>query len=374
MSSRLIESTLEADAMGLSLPGLSRSPAPALLGVDLSTHRVKVVELAPEGRDRLRLERYAIEPIEPGAIVDGQIEKPEAVAAALSRAIVRSGSKARNAALALPSSAVIAKRILLPAGLSDEDYEVQVESEASQYIPFAMDEVNLDFQVLGPAEGSSEDVEVLLAASRRERVEDRVALAEMAGLKPMVIDVEPFAARRVIDRICTFLPDQGAGQVLAVFDMGHANTSLMVLLDGKTVFEREQPFGGELLTQEIARHFGLSLEEAEARKRAADLPESYGDDVLAPFLEQAASEVARAIQLLTTSTPHNHVDRIFLAGGVAVTAGLAEAVADRTQVATEILSPFQGMALSDASRRKNLEQDAPALMVACGLAMRRFNP
>lgn len=360
--------------MGLSLPGLSRSPAPALLGVDLSAHRVKVVELAPDGRDRLRLERYAIEAIEPGAIVDGQIEKPEAVAAALTRAIHRSGSKARNAALALPSSAVIAKRILLPAGLSEEDYEVQVESEASQYIPFAMDEVNLDFQVLGPAEGSAEDVEVLLAASRRERVEDRVALAEMAGLKPTVIDVEPFAARRVIDRISTFLPDQGAGQVLAVFDMGHVNTSLMVLLDGKTVFEREQPFGGELLTQEIARHFGLSLEEAEARKRAADLPDSYGNDVLTPFLEQAASEVARAIQLLTTSTPHNHVDRIFLAGGVAVTAGLAEAVADRTQVATEILSPFQGMALSDASRRRNLEQDAPALMVACGLAMRRFNP
>jgi len=187
--------------MGLSLPGFSRSSSSALLGVDLSTHRVKVVELAQEGRDRVRLERYAIEPIEAGAIVDGQIEKPEVVAAALTRAIRRSGSKARNAALALPSSAVIAKRILLPAGLSEDDYEVQVESEASQVIPFSMDEVNLDFQVLGPAEGSEEDVEVLLAASRRERVEDRVALAEMAGLKPVIIDVEPFAARRVIDRL-----------------------------------------------------------------------------------------------------------------------------------------------------------------------------
>lgn len=360
--------------MGLSLPGFSSSSSPALLGVDLSTHRVKVVELGPDGRDRIRLERYAIEPIEAGAIVDGQIEKPETVAAALTRAIHRSGSKARNAAMALPSSAVIAKRILLPAGLSEDDYEVQVESEASQYIPFSMDEVNLDFQVLGPAEGSPEDVEVLLAASRRERVEDRVALAEMAGLKPIVIDVEPFAARRVIDRICMALPEQGAGQVLAVFDMGHANTTLMVVMDGKTVFEREQAFGGDSLTQDIARHFGLSLEEAEARKRTADLPDAYGNDVLVPFLEQASSEVVRALQLLTTSTPHNRVDRIFLAGGVAVTAGLAESVAERTQVATEILSPFQGMTIASHSRKKTLELDAPALMVACGLALRRFNP
>ncbi|MFZ9406900.1 MAG: pilus assembly protein PilM [Burkholderiaceae bacterium] len=359
--------------MGLSLPGFSRSSSSALLGVDLSTHRVKVVELAQEGRDRVRLERYAIEPIEAGAIVDGQIEKPEVVAAALTRAIRRSGSKARNAALALPSSAVIAKRILLPAGLSEDDYEVQVESEASQVIPFSMDEVNLDFQVLGPAEGSEEDVEVLLAASRRERVEDRVALAEMAGLKPVIIDVEPFAARRVIDRVCTALPEQGAGQILAVFDIGHSSTTLMVVLDGKTVFEREQAFGGDLLTQEISRHFGLSLEEAEARKRTADLPETYGNDVLAPFLEQATSEVVRAIQLLTTSTSYNHVDRIFLAGGVAVTAGLAESVAERTQVATEILSPFQDMSVSSASRQGALALDAPALMVACGLALRRFN-
>lgn len=359
--------------MGLTLPGFSRSASPALLGVDLSAHRVKVVELAQEGRDRIRLERYAIEPIEAGAILDGQIENPEVVAEALSRAIRRSGTRARHAALALPSSAVIAKRILLPAGLTDEDYEVQVESEASQYIPFAMDEVNLDFQVLGPADGAPDDVEVLLAASRRERVEDRVALAEMAGLKPVVIDVEPFAARRVIDRVCGFLPDRSAGQVHAVFDVGQSNTSLVVVVDGRTVFERDQSFGGELLTQDIARHFGLSLEEAEQKKRSGDLPGSYGNDVLAPFLEQGASEVARALQLLTTSTPYGQVDRIFLAGGAAVTAGLAEAIADRAQVATEILSPFQGMGLAEGARRRMLDQDAPALLVACGLALRRFD-
>ncbi len=359
--------------MAVSLQALFRRGSQPILGVDVSASNVKLVELVPGGKTGMRLERYAIEPIERGAIVDGNVEKPEAVADALLRAIRRTGTKTRLVAMALPSSAVIAKRITLPAGLHEEDYELQVENEASQYIPFSIDEVNLDFQILGAAAQSEEDVEVLLAASRKEKVEDRVAIAEMAGLRPVVIDVEPYAARTSIDHVTRFLPSQGDGMILAVFDIGQSTTNLAVVLNGQTVFERDQTFGGSQLTQDIVRLYGLTLEEAELKKKSGDLPDNYASELLTPFVEQGASEVARSLQFFFTSTPFTRIDRIFLAGGCAVTAGLAEAVAERTQVPTEIMSPFQGMEVAGGIRERQLRLDAPALMVGCGLAMRRFD-
>jgi type IV pilus assembly protein PilM len=357
----------------VSLQGLFKSRSQSLLGVDISASNVKLVELVPGDKAGMRLERYAIEPIERGAIVDGNVEKPEVVADALARAIRRAGTRTRFVAMALPSSAVIAKRISLPAGLLEEDYELQVENEASQYIPFSIEEVNLDFQILGPSSQSEEDVDVLLAASRKEKVEDRVAIAEMAGLQPLVVDVEPYAARASIDHVTRFLPNQAEGMILAVFDMGQNKTTLTVVLNGQTIFERDHTFGGSQLTQDIVRLYGLTLEEAEIKKKSGDLPDNYASELLAPFVEQGATEVARSLQFFFTSTPHMRVDRIFLAGGCAVTAGLAEAVAERTQVATEIMSPFQGMEVAGSIRERQLRIDAPALMVGCGLAMRGFD-
>jgi type IV pilus assembly protein PilM len=359
--------------VAISLQALFKRGSQPLLGIDVSASSVKLVELVPGAKAGMRLERYAIEPIERGAIVDGNVEKPEAVADALTRAIRRTGTKTRLVAMALPSSAVIAKRITLPAGLPEEDYEVQVESEASQYIPFSIDEVNLDFQILGPAAQTDEDVEVLLAASRKEKVDDRVAIAEMAGLRPVVIDVEPYAARAAIDHVTGYLPNHGEGMILAVFDLGQSTTSLTVVLNGLTIFEREQTFGGSQLTQDIVRLYGLTLEEAELKKKSGDLPDNYPSQLLTPFIEQGATEIARSLQFFYTSTPYTRVDRIFLAGGCAVTAGLAEAVAERTQVPTEIMSPFQGMEVAGGIRERQLRLDAPALMVGCGLAMRRFD-
>ena len=274
--------------------------------------------------------------------------------------------------MALPSSSVITKRITLPADLKEDDYEVQVESEASQYIPFAIDEVNLDFQVLGPSANSEDSVDVLLAASRKEKVDDRVMVAELAGLKPVIIDVEPYAARISIDSIISQLPAGGEGLILAVFDIGQTATRLSVVYNGQTIFEREQPFGGSKLTQEIVRLYGLTVEEAELKKRSGDLPENYTTELLHPFVEEGATELARSLQFFFSSTPYERVDRIFLAGGAAVTPGLAEAVL-QTSVTTEILSPFQGMEIGDSISEKQMNLDAPALLVSCGLAMRRFD-
>ena len=321
----------------------------------------------------MRLERYAIEPIERGAVVDGNVERHEAVADALLRALRKTGSSTKQVAMALPSSSVITKRITLPADLKEDDYEVQVESEASQYIPFAIDEVNLDFQVLGPSANSEDSVDVLLAASRKEKVDDRVMVAELAGLKPVIIDVEPYAARISIDSIISQLPAGGEGLILAVFDIGQTATRLSVVYNGQTIFEREQPFGGSKLTQEIVRLYGLTVEEAELKKRTGDLPENYTTELLHPFVEEGATELARSLQFFFSSTPYERVDRIFLAGGAAVTPGLSEAVLQKTSVTTEILSPFQGMEIGDSISEKQMNLDAPALLVSCGLAMRRFD-
>ena len=321
----------------------------------------------------MRLERYAIEPIERGAVVDGNVERHEAVADALLRALRKTGSSTKQVAMALPSSSVITKRITLPADLKEDDYEVQVESEASQYIPFAIDEVNLDFQVLGPSANSEDSVDVLLAASRKEKVDDRVMVAELAGLKPVIIDVEPYAARISIDSIISQLPAGGEGLILAVFDIGQTATRLSVVYNGQTIFEREQPFGGSKLTQEIVRLYGLTVEEAELKKRTGDLPENYTTELLHPFVEEGATELARSLQFFFSSTPYERVDRIFLAGGAAVPPGVAEAVLQKKSVTTEILSPFQGMEIGDSISEKQMNLDAPALLVSCGLAMRRFD-
>ena len=159
--------------MAFEFGALFSSKNPPLIGLDLSSSSVKVVELAGTAEAGFRLERYAIESLPKGAIADGNIENIEAVSEAVRRAVRKSGTRARNVALALPSAAVITKKIILPGGLSEEALEVQVESEANQYIPFALDEVSLDFSVIGPAPNSPEDVEVLLAASRRSRTASR---------------------------------------------------------------------------------------------------------------------------------------------------------------------------------------------------------
>jgi type IV pilus assembly protein PilM len=344
-----------------------------LVGIDISTSGVKLVELSDAGKNDFRLERFASEPLPRGAVVDGNIENIEQVSEAVRRVWKKSGSRAKQVALGMPPASVITKKIILPGGLSDDQLEVQVESEANQYIPFALDEVSLDFDVVGPAQNSPEDVEVLIAATRKEKVEDRVAVAEAAGLKPLVMDIESYAARSAIDRITAQLPKGGQGQIVALFQIGAQVTHVSMLLDGQTLYEREQPFGGNQLTQDIVRAYGMSFEDAEAKKRAGELPPGWERELQQPFLENAALEVTRAIQFFYTSTPYTHVDQIFLAGGCAVIPGLVELVAERTKTSAAVISPFQGMQLSPNVREKQLRGEAPAYLVACGLAMRRFD-
>lgn len=356
----------------IDIKALLGQGSPPLVGIDISTSSVRLVELAQSGKGEYRLERYAAEPLPRGSVVDGNIENMDQVVEAVRRVWKKSGTRAKLVALGMPPASVITKKIILPAGMSEDQLEVQVESEASQYIPFALDEVSLDFDVIGPAANSPEDIEVMLAASRREKVEDRVAIAEASGLKATVMDIESYAARAALDRVTAQLPEAGAGQVVALFQVGAQVTHISVMLDGVTVYEREQPFGGNALTQDIVRAYGMNFDEAETRKKSGDLPDNYVAELLTPFLESAALEVTRAIQFFYTSTPYTRIDQLFLAGGCALLPGLLELVASRTKISSAVISPFKGMQLGSSVRESQLRSDAPAYLVACGLALRRF--
>lgn len=349
------------------------SKARQLAGLDISSSSVKLLELAENEKGGWRVERYAIEPLPRDAVVDGNIANLDAVTEGVRRAVRRFGPGIKNVAMALPASSVITKKIILQDGLREQEMELQVESEANQYIPFALDEVNLDFQVIGPAAGSPGDVEVLIAASRKEKVQDRLAVAQGCGLKAVVLDVESLAVESAFELVSRQLPGGAAGKVIALVDIGASAMNVSVLRNGQQVYSREQAFGGYQLTQDIARQYGMSIEEAEAAKRTGGLPEDYVRDLLRPFMDSLALEVSRALQFFFTSTQYNQVDHLVLAGGCAILPGLADVVGGRTQVATVIANPFFGMTLSSKVRPKNLLADAPSLMVACGLALRRFD-
>ncbi len=357
-----------------ALEGLFKAKMPPLIGTDISSSAIKMVEVVEAGRGLYRIERYAIESLPKDSVVEGNINNLDAVSDALRRCHKRLGSNIKNIAIALPNAAVISKKILVPAGQTEDDLALQVETEANQYIPFALEEVNLDFQVLGPAANSTDDVEVLIAASRKEKIIDRMAVVEQAGLKATVMDVDVFAAQTAFELIESQFPDKGKDQNIAMVDVGSSIMAVNVLRNDQSIYMREQPFGGNQLTQEIQNKFGLSPEEAEAAKRAGGLPENYESDVLQPFLDMLGQEVARALQFFYTSTQHTQINHIVLCGGCAAIPGVEEAVGKRVQINTVVANPFINMQLSQKIKAKSLTQDAPSLMVACGLAMRRFDP
>lgn len=348
--------------------------APPLFGLDISSSSVKMLEIVDAGKGAYRVERYAIEPLPREAVVDGNINNLEAVAEAVKRGHKRLATRTRHVAMCVPSGAVITKKIIVQGGMRDDELEVQVESEANQYIPFALEEVNLDFQVIGPSPTNPDEQEVLIAATRKEKVEDRVAVAESAGLKAAVMDVESMAQQSALSLVVKQLPGSGKDQNIAIVDIGAQVMQVTVLRNDQSVYTREQAFGGTQLTQDICNRYGMSPEEAENAKRSGGLPDDFEAEVLRPFMENLSMEIQRALQFFFTSTSYNTVDHILLAGGSAVIPGLDEVVHTRAQVPTLVANPFASMQASPRIQMKKLVVDAPSLIVACGLALRRFDP
>ena len=351
---------------------LFKRTKPPLIGLDISSTAVKLLELSRSGT-RYRVESYAVEPLPPNSVVEKNITDVDAVGEAVRRAVKRSGTRTRHAAVAIAGSSTITKIIAMPAGLGDDDLESQIELEADQYVPYPLEEVNLDFEVIGPSEKNPDTVDVLLAACRSENVELRSAAVETGGLSTQIMDVESFASENAFALLTEQLPDLGVEKTIALIDVGATMTTLNVVHDLKSIYTRDTVFGGKQLTEEIMRRYGLSYEEAGMAKRQGGLPESYLTDVLEPFKEAMTQQASRSLQFFYSSSPHSKVDHIVLAGGSASIPGMDEMIQEKLGVETTIANPFASMSLSARVKPQTLSNDAPALLIACGLAMRSFD-
>ncbi len=349
---------------------LYRKPSKGLVGVDISSTTVKLLELSVKN-GRYWVESYAVMPLPENSVVEKSILNPEAVADALERVVNLANPHTTHVAIAVPTSMVIHKIIEMDADMSDEEREVQIRMDAEQYIPFPLDEVSLDFEVLPDRLANPNRVNVLLVATRTENVDTRVEVLELAGLVAKVADVESYAMERAFSVFADTLP-MGANTV-GILDIGHTMTTLSVMQKGKIIYTREQVFGGRQLTQDVQSRYGLSFEEAGRAKKERTLPDDYDTEVLEPFLDAVVQQAARSLQFFFSSSQFNEIDHILLAGGIANIPGLAKLLQQKLGYRVTIANPFLQMGFSPQIDIKKIENDASSLMVACGLALRSFD-
>lgn len=344
----------------------------SVLSIDISSAAVKLLELSRVGT-RYRVESYAVSPLPQDAVIDKNIANVNSIADAVKAAVKQSGTKAKQATVAVSGSAVMTKIITLEASLSDDEMEEQIMLEADQYVPYPLDEINFDFEVQGINENNPEMVDVLLAASRRENVDDRVEALLKAGLKTRIVDVEAFAMENAFTLLSEQFVDSVDGHTFAIADIGATMATLNVLHDRRAVYAREQVFGGKQLTEEIQRRYGLSYEEAGLAKKHGGLPDNYNADVLDPFKRAMVQQIQRLLQFFVASSANRGIDGIILAGGCASIPGIEKLVEKNLDVPVHIANPFVNMALSNKIKPQILSNDAPAMMIACGLALRSFD-
>ncbi|MCK9464290.1 MAG: pilus assembly protein PilM [Thiopseudomonas sp.] len=351
--------------------GLFKKKSNMLLGIDISSTSVKLIELSRSG-GRYKVEAYAVEPLPPNAVIEKNIAELEVVGQVITKLIAKSRTTLKQAAVAVSGSAVITKQIQMESGLSEDELETQLKIEADQYIPYPIEEVAIDFEVLGPSGVAGRD-NVLLAACRKENVEIREAALALAGLSAKVVEVEAYALERSYQLVSSQLAGGRENLTVAVVDIGATMTTLSVMRNGVTIYTREQVFGGKQLTDEIQRRYGLSVEEAGLAKKQGGLPDDYELEVLEPFKEGVVQQISRSLQFFFAAGQYTEVDYILLAGGTSSIPNLDRLVQQKLGTPTMVANPFANMSLSNKVNAGALASDAPSLMIACGLAMRSFD-
>jgi len=344
----------------------------SVLGIDISTSAVKLLELSKVGT-RYRVESFGVAAFPKDAMVDKTITNVDVIADTIKIALKRSDSKLKCATVAVSGSAVITKMITMPGSLTDDEMLGQIMIEADQYVPYSLDEVNFDFEVQRVNENNPELVDVLFVASRRENVDDRVEALLKAGLKTSIVDVEAYAVENAFLLLSDQFADSADDQTVAIADIGSTVASFNVLHDGKLVYTREQGFGGKQLTEEIQRRYGLSYEEAGLAKRHGGLPDNYTVDVLDPFKKAMIEQIQRSLQFFASSSANREINNIVLAGGCASIPGIDKLVEKNLGMPAYIANPFINMTLSNKIKPHALSNDAPTMMIACGLALRSFD-
>ncbi len=343
----------------------------SVLGVDITSTSVKILEISKTG-GQYCVEGYGRAPLPEYATEGNVIKDINVVANTIKNLLLSANLTSKYAACVVPESATISKVIQINAALTLQEIEELVVIESDKYIPYPIDEVNMDFNIIGPSTKNSAMVDVLIVASRSENVSQRVDVMTRSGLIAKIVDVESYVIERAAQLLKPDLPAGGEKKNIAVIDMGAALTHLFVLHGMKIIFSREEAFGGNQLTEAVIQRYQMPLEDALLAIEQGSLPEDYGREVLSPFMELILLQVKRALQFFFSTTHHTFVDHIILAGGVAKLPGIAQLLQEHINIPTSIANPFSQMTFAKKVNREAMTNDAPMLMVACGLALRQI--
>lgn len=343
------------------------------IGLDIGSSHVKLMELAEDQKTgRHRLVNFGMAKLPPEAIVDGAVMNTNVIVDAIRELLQRHRVKTKNVVASVSGNSVIIKRINLPQMTSDE-LEESIQWEAEQYIPFDINDVNIDVQILEGASDDPAQMEVLLVAARKELVNEYQALIQQAGLKPGVVDVDAFAISNMFE-LNYDLPAES----IALVNVGASNVNIHVMRSGVSAFTRDIAAGGRQFTEEIQRTLNISYEEAEAMKVGGDerdkssvVPEEI-ERVLANVGDNLATEVQRSLDFYLSTSADGGLSRVYLSGGAARTPGLARAISKQTGLPTEIVDPFRRIQIDERAFNPAFLNDiAPQAAVVVGLALRR---
>jgi len=342
-----------------------------VIGLDIGSTSVRLIQLSIHGSG-YRIDHFGIEPLSEGVVIDKAVQDVEAISNAISKAVKASGTRAKYCAIAVSGSAVFTKTISLPTNLADADIESHVQIEANQYVPYPLDEVSLDFEILGPSLRNADFMDILLAASKSENVESRQDAIDSAGLKAKVVDVEAFAIANAFELIRK-RDGVSSSEAVSFFDIGFDTTTLLVIKGGRVIYTRDHPFGGHQLLEEAMRRYGMTIVQAGFFERDEEAPEDFEEEVLEPFQLNIVHQISRALQFFASSSEYSNIGTIYLSGGVASLQGLAPMVQQELGMTTRIADPITGMEIAPNVAISALKRNATNLMIATGLALRGFD-
>ena len=361
---------LKKEIQALSRFNFFEIKKPPLVGLDISSSSVKIVSLSKKENEYI-LDGYSIKPIPTGSIVDGNITDIDSLGAVVLDALNESNSNIKNVACCIPNSKIITKNINLPTSIPETELEGQVQTEMTKHIPYALEEINLDFQF---NKQINEDVnEFTVIATKSENIDSLIAVLELAELTPKIVDVEIYAVENALNFISKINKNFSINSALGIVDIGISATKLSVLDNGKLTYTREQTFGGKQLLNELQRSLGLSLKDSRELLRTTDNLESAHQSILDNFMTSATQEIERALQLFYSSENAIRLDRIVLAGGFSSINGLSHKVTTGSGTQSFVISPFSEISISESIEKSKLANDQPALLTAMGLAIRGLN-
>lgn len=341
-----------------------------MLGIDLSSTSVKILQISSAG-DQYTVDGYACADLPDNCIEAGIIKNVDVVSNIIKKLILTSGLNSKKAAIAVPDSSAISKIIQVNEGLSDQEIEELVVMEADKYIPYPIDEINIDFNVIGRSSKNTAMLDVLIVASKAENVSNRLDVMNRAGLDVQIVDVESFAVERAAQLLVEDLPAAGENKNIAIIDIGALYTHLFVLHGMKIIYSREEEFGGKQLVDLIVQQYGMKPEDALLAIGQDKLPDDVEIRALNPFNEMMLLQLKRTLQFFFSTSHYTFVDHIVLSGGVAKEKGIATLIQEGIGVPTTIANMFTNMNFSRYVNKEKLFLDAPTLMIACGLALRR---